>query len=236
MRRKTCYREALEKYQTARSYDHPDVASDLANINLRIDTYFINANNIKEPVPNVIYQSPVQNLNVTAVTCGIDYKGKELAFIVPIEENRIVPLNRYQKDQKTKEKRILLAYKIGLINNNTTNITAIGESPEGIMNDLQALISHGGLTLVSNLKHTKNLDNSYGFVRKRGIFRNNRTQIILFAVYLIVVFLLISVVYCLNRQAKIDVILKFILALVTFVFYTIHTYEDAKDVERLALA
>ncbi|CAB4410952.1 unnamed protein product [Rhizophagus irregularis] len=162
--------------------------------------------------------------------------GKELAFIVPIEENRIVPLNRYQKDQKTKEKRILLAYKIGLINNNTTNITAIGESPEGIMNDLQALISHGGLTLVSNLKHTKNLDNSYGFVRKRGIFRNNRTQIILFAVYLIVVFLLISVVYCLNRQAKIDVILKFILALVTFVFYTIHTYEDAKDVERLALA
>lgn len=151
--------------------------------------------------------------------------GKELAFIVPIEENRIVPLNRYQEDQKTKEKRILLAYKIGPINNNTTNITAIGESPEGIMNDLQALIIHGGLTLVSKLEHTKNLDNSYGFVRKRrliylfvflhfeiilknykniigDIFRDNRTQIILFAVYLIVVLLLISVAYCLNRRVK----------------------------------
>lgn len=98
--------------------------------------------------------------------------GKELAFIVPIEENRIVPLNRHQKDQKTKEKRILLAYKIEPTNNNTTNLTAINnndESPEGIINDLQALISHGGLTLVSNLEHTKNLDSSYGFVRKRRL-------------------------------------------------------------------
>ncbi|PKY52983.1 hypothetical protein RhiirA4_408747 [Rhizophagus irregularis] len=100
------------------------------------------------------------------------------------------------------------------------------------MNDLQALIIHGGLTLVSKLEHTKNLDNSYGFVRKRDIFRDNRTQIILFAVYLIVVLLLISA----NIETKIGVVLKFILALVTFVFYTIHTYEDAKDVEKLALA
>jgi hypothetical protein len=103
-----------------------------------------------------------------------DNLGKELAFIVPVGEKSIIPLHRYQKDQKTKEKRMLIPFKIGPTNNNTANATAIAnnapnESPEGIMNDLQALISHGGLTLVANLDHTKYLDTSYGFVRKRKL-------------------------------------------------------------------
>lgn len=60
----------------ARSFNHPGVDTfDLANVNLRIDTYFINANDTRDPVPNVIYQSPVLDLNVTTVTCGMDYKG-----------------------------------------------------------------------------------------------------------------------------------------------------------------
>ncbi|GBB96168.1 hypothetical protein RclHR1_00270014 [Rhizophagus clarus] len=161
--------------------------------------------------------------------------GRELALIVPVEENRIIPLYLYQKDQKTKEKRMLLAFKIGSVNNDT-NITAIAaspESPENIMNDLNALIGYGGLTLVSNLDHTSNLDTSYGFVRKRDIFRDNRVQLILFV---IILFLLISLIFCLKRQAKTGAVLKFILALVAFVFYTIYNFENAQDVETLALA
>jgi hypothetical protein len=67
----------------AKSYIHPNVYSfDLANVNLRVETYFINANNTREPVPNVIYQSPVFNLNVTSLACGLDYKGGGISCLL----------------------------------------------------------------------------------------------------------------------------------------------------------
>ncbi|RIA89159.1 hypothetical protein C1645_806410 [Glomus cerebriforme] len=160
--------------------------------------------------------------------------GKELALIVPIEGGRITPLNRYQKDQRTQEKRIVIAYKIGSVNNTANNTD--NENVEDILNDLQALISHSEFSLVSSLEYTKNLDSSYGFVRKRDIFRDNKVQLILFAVYIISLILLILMILYLNRNARIGVVLKFIFALVTFVFFVLYVYENAKDVESLALA
>jgi hypothetical protein len=46
----------------------------LANVNLRVETYFINSQ-AKDVVPNIIYQSPTPNLNVTSIACGLDYSG-----------------------------------------------------------------------------------------------------------------------------------------------------------------
>ncbi|GET00463.1 glycosyltransferase family 2 protein [Rhizophagus clarus] len=191
---------------------------------------------IREPVIAFIRLSSegtekFNSLDESGKSNFINNLGKELAFIVPVEENHIISLNRYQKDQRTKKKRILIAYKIGSINNNADANT------KDIMNDLQALIIHGESTLVSNLEYTKNLDITYGIVKKRNIFRDNKIQLILLiAAYIICLFLLTLMVYHLNRKADIGVILKFIIALVAFVFYTVYTCENAQNVEKLALA
>lgn len=64
---------------------------------------------------------------------------------------------------------MLLTFKIEPPKNDT-NVTTIAAIPENIMNDLNTLIGHGGLTLIPNLDHTKYLDSSYGFVRKRKFY------------------------------------------------------------------
>ncbi|GBC02744.1 hypothetical protein RclHR1_00480001 [Rhizophagus clarus] len=97
--------------------------------------------------------------------------------------------------------------------------------------------TQGGSTLVSNLEYTKNSNISYGIVRKRDIFRDNKIQLILLiAAYIIFLFLLTLMIRRLKKEADIDASLKVIIALVAFVFYIIYTCENAHDVEKLALA
>ncbi|GBB89683.1 hypothetical protein RclHR1_16470002 [Rhizophagus clarus] len=97
--------------------------------------------------------------------------------------------------------------------------------------------TQGGSTLVSNLEYTKNSNISYGIVRKRDIFRDNKIQLILLiAAYIIFLFLLTLMIRRLKKEADIGASLKVIIALVAFVFYIIYTCENAHDVEKLALA
>ena len=67
----------------AKSFTHPNVHSlDLANVNLRVEAYFINPKETKEPERNIIYQSPVYDLNVTSAACGLDYKGGGISCLL----------------------------------------------------------------------------------------------------------------------------------------------------------
>ena len=53
-----------------------------ANVNLLIEAYFINPKETKEPIRNVIYQSPVHNLTVVSASCGLDYKGGGISCLL----------------------------------------------------------------------------------------------------------------------------------------------------------
>ncbi|CAG8835870.1 11545_t:CDS:2, partial [Gigaspora margarita] len=101
----------------------------------------------------------------------------ELAHSVPIYPSNIVAKGQYQWDNNVNHLQILSKFEILPGNDSVKDLTVVK-----VIDTLNDLITNRGVTMISKLPKSSNLDNQYGFILKKNVWGRYGYNLILIGI------------------------------------------------------